>query len=83
MGINFLIFGALSIYLGGDASMGKVEDGRYYLGLRGHYTEVSQAVFNYSRLHGKTVSWSFFLLLGVPGIYLCARAGYRCLLTRP
>ena len=81
-GINLLIFGALSIILGGDASMGKIEEGRYFLGLRGHYTEVSEAIYTYSKVHGSTVSWSFFLLLGIPGIYLFLKAGATCLLTK-
>src|SRR5882724_6299776 len=55
--LNFLIFVAGAMYLGGDAVNGKVEDGRYYLfGVRtesGHkvYTEVSEPVFTYSRWH--------------------------------
>jgi hypothetical protein len=55
--LNFLIFAAVAIYLGGDAVNGKVEGDRYYLfGVRTEsgrkvYTEVSERVFTYSRWH--------------------------------
>ncbi len=55
--LNFLIFMAGAIYLGGDAVNGKVEGGRYYLfGVRTEsgrkvYTEVTEPVFAYSRWH--------------------------------
>jgi len=51
--LNFIIFVAIALYLGGDAVNGKVEGGRYYLmglGSKG-YTEVSEPVFNYSKWH--------------------------------
>ena len=55
--LNFFVFLGLSAHLGGDAVNGKIETGRYYLcGWNAHtgtrsYTEVSAAVFNYSRMH--------------------------------
>jgi hypothetical protein len=55
--LNFLIFVAGAIYLGGDAVNGKVEDGHYYLfgvrteSVRKVYTEVTEPVFTYSRWH--------------------------------
>ena len=50
--LNFAIFVAVSMYLGGDAVNGKVEGGHYYLfGERKVYTEVSERVFNYSKWH--------------------------------
>ena len=55
--LNFAVFVIIASHLGGDAVNGKVEDGRYYLfGVRaesGHkvYTEVSEAVFTYSKWH--------------------------------
>lgn len=55
--LNFLAFGIVAGFLGGDAFNGKVEEGHYYLyGVRtqsGHkvYTEVSKPVFTYSRWH--------------------------------
>jgi hypothetical protein len=55
--LNFLLFLAGALYLGGDAVNGKIENGKYYLwgysyheGTKG-YTEVSQAIFDYSRWH--------------------------------
>jgi hypothetical protein len=49
--LNFLIFMAIASYLGGDALAGKVEDGHYFVASHGHYTEVSQAVYIYSKIH--------------------------------
>jgi hypothetical protein len=55
--LNFVIFAAGALYLGGDAVNGKVEGGRYYLfGVRTEsgrkvYMEVSKSVFAYSRWH--------------------------------
>ena len=48
---NFAAFLFLAIRLGGDAVNGKAEDGRFFLMEQGVYTEVSEAVFNYSRWH--------------------------------
>jgi len=53
--LNFVLFFAETSYLGGDAVNGKAEGGKYYLwgyhdGSKG-YTEVSQAVFNFSKWH--------------------------------
>jgi len=49
--LNFASFFAVALFLGGDAINGKIEAGRYYLCSHGRYTEVSQSVFNYSKLH--------------------------------
>ena len=49
--INFLAYVLISLHLGGDAVNGKIDSGHYYLGSHGHYTEVSQRVFTYSRWH--------------------------------
>jgi hypothetical protein len=76
---NFLLFLAGTFYLGGDAVNGKVDGGRYYLwgvhgGTKG-YTEVSQAVFNYSRWHVYTlmVTWPLMILAALA----CERIGRR------
>ena len=53
--INFLVFFAVALYLGGDALSGKEEHGRYFLGSHGRYTEVSAQVFQYSKVHGRLV----------------------------
>ena len=70
--LNFLIFVAGAIYLGGDAVNGKVEEGRYYLfGVRAEsgrkvYTEVSRPVFTYSRWHVYSVfvTWPLVMAAG-------------------
>jgi hypothetical protein len=57
--VNFLAFAIFSSILGGDALTGKIEDGHYYLRYRGKYTEVSPAVFQYSRLHALSLFVTF------------------------
>lgn len=49
--LNFASFIIMALILGGDAVNGKSDGQRYYLGSHGHYTEVSQSTFEYSRLH--------------------------------
>lgn len=49
--LNFIIFLATAMYLGGDALNGKIENGHYFLGSHGIYTEVSYNVFVYSKIH--------------------------------
>ena len=53
--INFIAFGALSFKLGGTAHAGKLEDGRFYLGNHGKYSEASEGVYNYSLWHGRSI----------------------------
>jgi hypothetical protein len=48
---NFAAFFVVALMLGGDALNGKIEDGRYYLANHGRFTEVSSAVWHYSRAH--------------------------------
>src|SRR5262245_47828564 len=52
---NFVAFWVIGLSLGGSAVGGKVEDGRYYLNLKGRFTEVSHAVYLYSSIHHR--SW--------------------------
>jgi len=69
---NVVAFFLALLYLGGDASMGKVADGHYFLSSHGHLTEVSRAVFRYSEVHGSIVVWSLpimFIAMGW-GIHL-------------
>ena len=49
--VNFTAFWLAAVYLGGDAVNGRIADGHYYLMAHGRYTEVSAAVFNYSKWH--------------------------------
>jgi hypothetical protein len=63
--VNFTAFWCVSFWLDGNAIIGKVENGRYYLGSHGRYTEVSQEVWTYSRAH--TISTWITDLLGAVG----------------
>lgn len=49
--VNFTAFFILSLSWGGDAISGKVEDGSYYLSLKGKLTEVSERPWRMSRIH--------------------------------
>jgi len=49
--LNFVAFGIVATCLGGDAVNGRHENGHYFLSSHGKRTEVSAAVFNYSRVH--------------------------------
>ena len=48
---NFILFFIISISLGGTAELGYIDNGNYYLGDHGQYTQVSQLVFQYSIIH--------------------------------
>ena len=49
--VNFFVFVAIAVALGGDAFNGTASDGHYYLMEHGIYTEVSRAIFIYSTIH--------------------------------
>ena len=49
--INFLIFVAVSLYIGGDALNGHSVDGHFYLSQKGKLTEVTESMFTYSKWH--------------------------------
>jgi hypothetical protein len=53
--VNFTAFFVLSLTWGGDALNGKVVGGRYYLGHKGRYVEVSEARWRASRAHAISV----------------------------
>jgi hypothetical protein len=62
--VNFLLFAIEAEHLGGDAVSGRIVDGHCYLSSHGRLTEVSHAVFTYSRIHTWSViaSWPFVML---------------------
>ena len=68
--VNFFAFVAMSFYLGGDALQGYSRDGHYFLGRHSTFTEVSPAVFNYSRWHALSV-------IALVGFFLAAEAWRR------
>jgi hypothetical protein len=53
--LNFLVFMAVALYLGGDAVNGKIANGHFFLGSHGRYTEVSETLFTYSKWHTYSV----------------------------
>lgn len=53
--VNFFLFFAESLILGGDALNGFVRDGHYYLANHGSLTEVDQATWELSRFHATSV----------------------------
>lgn len=52
--LYLLAFMIGTLVLGGDAINGYAAHGRYFLNDKGHFTEVSRAVFLYSRWHSIT-----------------------------
>ena len=52
---NFLAVCAISEVSGGDAINGYAEHGRYFLRSHGRTTEVSEAIFAYSKWHAISV----------------------------
>jgi hypothetical protein len=51
------------VLMRGSAQNGKLEDGKYYVGEHGKYTEVSEVLFEFSRAH-----FYFTLLVFVPSL---------------
>ena len=59
--VNFGLYVLVAIFIGGDAINGHEDGGRYFLANHGQLTEVSHAVFLYSRVH-TYVLWVTILL---------------------
>jgi hypothetical protein len=53
--VNFLVFFAVAVSIGGDAANGFRSDGHYFLANHGKLTEVSESVWLYSRAHAYSV----------------------------
>ena len=53
--LNFLAYVTIATRLGGDAINGMSRNGHYFFSSHGKQTEVSEAVFNYSRIHTYSV----------------------------
>ena len=49
--LNFFVFFLTSFLIGGSGSIGKIQHGKYYVANHGKYTEVSQTMFEFSRIH--------------------------------
>jgi len=63
MFVNFLSFVLLAWWLGGDAFNGHERAGKYFLSSKGQLTEVSYAVFLYSKIHIYALFANFALLI--------------------
>ena len=63
---NLLSFILIYLILGGGAAIGKVEDGIYYLGSQGIYTQVSFLVYAYSMIHSALLGLNFVLMFFSP-----------------
>jgi hypothetical protein len=53
--VNFAAFFCIALLIGGDALNGHSDAGHYYLNNHGRLTEVSRAVFTYSKWHAISV----------------------------
>ncbi len=49
--LNFGVWGIANSVIHGDAINGKIEHGKYYVAMKGRYTEVSPGVYLYSFVH--------------------------------
>jgi hypothetical protein len=67
--VNFFSFVAIDLYLGGSALNGKQENGKFYLGEHGRYTEVSERVFEYSKIHTYSMFATHALIFLSGGMY--------------
>lgn len=68
--INFWTFIGAGMYLGGDALIGHIAGGHYYLCAHGHCTEVSAALWHYSWWHAMTALGGMFLLVVLIAFFL-------------
>ena len=65
--INFGVWGVINSVIHGDAINGKIENGKYYVAMKGRYTEVSRGVYLYSYIHTCT-NFVLFLALILSGL---------------
>ena len=74
--VNFVLFGVISVIIGGDALNGRVEDGHFYLGGGGEDVEVHCFVFVYSKLHA-IITISLFPLAMLASLVYWASGGWN------
>lgn len=70
--LNFLIYWHVSVYSGGNARSGKIENGKHYVASHGKFTEVSEEFWHYSYIHATSI-W-FTHPLGMVGVLLMVLA---------
>jgi hypothetical protein len=68
--LNFGVWGVVNSAIHGDAINGKIEHGKYYVAMKGRYTEVSRGVYLYSFVHtcSNFVLFSATILSGLLGM---------------
>ncbi len=49
--LNFFVFMVHTSLVGGSPGNGKIENGKFYLGEHGHYTEVSRSTFERDKIY--------------------------------
>ena len=79
--LNFVALLMISMWVGGDAVQGKVEDGRYFVAEEGRYHEVSATFYRLNQLH----VISIFLTVPLAGLvtWRGERRGKRALNREP
>jgi len=65
--LNFNAFLAHDALIGGSAEAGKVENGKYFVGHHGHYTEVSRSAYQFSRWHEFSAVIMFVIAFFIAG----------------
>ena len=63
--LNLFAFMIHDAVIGGSAGIGKVQDGKYYVGSHGHYTEVSRAAFRFSWWHEASAVGMFLITIPI------------------
>jgi hypothetical protein len=63
--------------LGGSAMNGRIENGKYYVGEHGRYTEVSATAFERSRWHERSAIATTALMLLAGGVWVAAAKAQR------
>ena len=71
--INLIVFMVVASFIGGDASNGHEEAGRYFLGSHGKLTETTHAVFLYSRIHGVITLIGGIGAIFIGGVYALSK----------
>ncbi|MFW6016836.1 MAG: hypothetical protein ACOCRK_10395 [bacterium] len=55
---NFFTFSILTLYIGGDAINGFIQNGAYYVANHGRYTEVSKIIWYINKFQGLILIFS-------------------------
>jgi len=58
--LNFTLYGAIVLFIGGTAEYATAD--KYFVSNHGHLTEVSETIYNYSKIHGYSLIITFTLL---------------------